>query len=1555
MEKNLDYYAPSVCTPDSKKRLQVYMELANYLRDSKSALYCDNLDKFIEGLVSWVTSSNYKISVNGLEVLCLMIDRFQDKFRNHVTTVLPAAVDRLGDAKVQVRDQAAETILKLMVPASHPQYVIERIGNAFTHKLWRVREEILGILQRALMQYGAKNVTLSKLVPTLCKMLDDPSIPVRDAAVNTLAEIYRHVGERVRYDLQKKELNPSRLNQVFQKMDDIRDSGDMVICEGKDETDFVKPVGVPRAAAKRIGSSSSSAPSSASGARRPIVGQRPSVRSASVKRRRSVVSQGSIQTVNCELPGGSGAIDEEGFANSYEDVPKVHLFSGRELTDHMGRIHDCLCDPNIAWEKRVEALKTIRSLLVAGATDYDEFHPLLRKLEPTLQTSLKDLRSQVVREACITASFLSKMLGNRFDHCAEMLLPTLIVLIQNSAKIMASSGLVTLNLIIQQTHSARLIPLLTCHLSSKSSIIRRECSALLDHLLRTWPTHTLERHIPVIQEAIKRQLSDPDTNARAHARKAFWAFADHFKDQAESLLNALDPAKQKMLQGEMSRSSSSTSLSSSTHSQGAAPQRVPTSKVKTTRTRSVSTDRGMGLYSRTLTGVPLSQRRGTSHKDSVNGHDATDGTSAGDGHRSMIRSSSAADLAGSVSTPGGAHRSTPASRVPQTQTNYSSLRFKNVRQMKSSQQQRRSCAAHSFDNDNNSPRDVNSPRRRFSSDSEAPVKPPSLPPSRGEETEKWLTQSCNENVFSTAMSAMRHRSRPQKKMAQSKVQSIFSPERSRSRSKIGMSQSQPSSRSGSPSSRLSYLTHVKTHTGTVPAGRVRRKSGIPCSQGSSRDTSPVRTNGRERRLSASSAARQAPLSRLIGQTKVAMAQRVLTPGGDMEAAVADALRVSARRRCESAESDDAGSETSSICSERSFSSFSRTSEASDFGERKLSLRIHKDVAEMLGNLGSASWADRKEGLNELQNLLHSQRCLNRVELKKVTDIFTRMFHDPHGKVFSLFLDTLVDLVVTHHADLCDWLHVCLTRLLTKMGADIFGSVHTKVLRALDVVREYFPYDWQFNILIKFSVDQTQSPSLKVKVALLNYIHSLTLLMEPQHFVNSSDMRLSVSRFITWTTEPKSAEVRKAAQTVLIGLFNLNPPDFSTMLAALPKTFQEGATKILHNHLRSYSQDMSEPLTPRNAISPPAGHANRYRSSPARAMDEVDTENMNPEEIYNSFKKTSADIQSLSKLGSHFDEVRKERESTSQDSGIQDLRGSPDNMGHKRRLQYNPSHYQEEGVNGYNKSAMQEAVFDVESELFNEDQDQADLIQDILAELSNHNERHEERIQAMQQLMKMTRDNCAAIWDDHFKTILLLLLETLGDNDGHTRSLSLRALKELLKYQPCRFTDYAELTIMKVLDAHKDPVKEVTRAAEECATTLVNSIPPEQCARILTPIIMTGDFPVTLAAIKMQTKVIEALPGDAVSQMVPDIVPGLLKGYDSVESSVRKASVFCLVSLHMSAGADRLKPYLIDLNDSKTKLLNLYIKRAMASRREQAADSNTDGTSPAMTSSGYHIG
>ena len=71
--------------------------------------------------------------------------------------------------------------------------------------------------------------------------------------------------------------------------------------------------------------------------------------------------------------------------------------------------------------------------------------------------------------------------------------------------------------------------------------------------------------------------------------------------------------------------------------------------------------------------------------------------------------------------------------------------------------------------------------------------------------------------------------------------------------------------------------------------------------------------------------------------------------------------------------------------------------------------------------------------------------------------------------------------------------------------------------------------------------------------------------------------------------------------------------------------------------------------------------------------------MNPEDIYNSIKKTSADIQNLSfnsKLD-QYEDVKKRKDFTSQDSGIQDLRNDSPDAGDNRKPHYNPSHYQEE--------------------------------------------------------------------------------------------------------------------------------------------------------------------------------------------------------------------------------------------------------------------------------------
>ncbi|XP_008577516.1 PREDICTED: CLIP-associating protein 1 isoform X14 [Galeopterus variegatus] len=1219
---------------------------------------------------------------------------------------------------------------------------------------------------------------------------------------------------------------------------------------------------------------------------------------------------------------GAGAVDEEDFIKAFDDVPVVQIYSSRDLEESINKIREILSDDKHDWEQRVNALKKIRSLLLAGAAEYDNFFQHLRLLDGAFKLSAKDLRSQVVREACITLGHLSSVLGNKFDHGAEAIMPTIFNLIPNSAKIMATSGVVAVRLIIRHTHIPRLIPVITSNCTSKSVAVRRRCFEFLDLLLQEWQTHSLERHISVLAETIKKGIHDADSEARIEARKCYWGFHSHFSREAEHLYHTLESSYQKALQSHLKNSDSIVSL-------------------------------------------PQSDRSSSSSQESLN-------------------------------------RPLPAKRSPtgSTTSRASTVSTKSVSTTGSLQRSRSDI-------------DVNaaaSAKSKVSSSSgaapfsSAAALPPGSYASLGRIRTRRQSSGSATNVAST----------PSDNRGRSRAKVVSQSQRSRSANPAGAG-----SRSSSPGKLLG------SGYGGLAGGSSRgppvtpsseKRSKIPRSQGCSRETSPNRIGLDRFGLSQP--------GRIPGSVN---AMRVLSTSTDLEAAVADALLLGdsrskkkpVRRRYEPYgmySDDDANSDASSVCSERSYGSRN--------GGIPHYLRQTEDVAEVLNHCASSNWSERKEGLLGLQNLLKSQRTLSRVELKRLCEIFTRMFADPHSKrVFSMFLETLVDFIIIHKDDLQDWLFVLLTQLLKKMGADLLGSVQAKVQKALDVTRDSFPFDQQFNILMRFIVDQTQTPNLKVKVAILKYIESLARQMDPTDFVNSSETRLAVSRIITWTTEPKSSDVRKAAQIVLISLFELNTPEFTMLLGALPKTFQDGATKLLHNHLKNssntsvgspsntigrtpsrHTSSRTSPLTsPTNCSHgglspsrlwgwsadglskhpPPFSQPNSIPTAPSHktlrrsyspSMLDFDTENLNSEEIYSSLRGVTEAIEKFS-FRSQEDlnepikrDGKKDSDIVSRDGGAAspatEGRGSSEVEGGRTALDnktsllntqpprafpgqrardYNPYPYSDT-INTYDKTALKEAVFDDDMEQLRDVPiDHSDLVAELLKELSNHNERVEERKGALLELLKITREDSLGVWEEHFKTILLLLLETLGDKDHSIRALALRVLREILRNQPARFKNYAELTIMKTLEAHKDSHKEVVRAAEEAASTLASSIHPEQCIKVLCPIIQTADYPINLAAIKMQTKVVERIAKESLLQLLADIIPGLLQGYDNTESSVRKASVFCLVAIYSVIGED-LKPHLAQLTGSKMKLLNLYIKRA------QTTNSNSSSSSDVSTHS-----
>ncbi|XP_031815789.1 CLIP-associating protein 1 isoform X35 [Sarcophilus harrisii] len=1494
MEYRMESCLAQVLQKDVGKRLQVGQELIDYFSDKQKSADLEHdqtmLDKLVDGLAtSWVNSSNYKVALLGMDILSALVSRLQDRFKAQIGTVLPSLIDRLGDAKDSVREQDQTLLLKMMEQAASPQYVWDRMLGGFKHKNFRTREGVCLCLIATLNASGAHTLTLSKIVPHICNLLGDPNGQVRDSAINSLVEIYRHVGERVRADLSKKGLPQSRLNVIFTKFDEVQRSGNMIQSANDKNFDDEDSVDGNRPPSASSSTSSKAPPSS----RRNIA--------MGTTRRIGPVALGSKSSAAKE---GAGAVDEEDFIKAFDDVPVVQIYSSRDLEESINKIREILSDDKHDWEQRVTALKKIRSLLLAGAAEYDNFFQHLRLLDGAFKLSAKDLRSQVVREACITLGHLSSVLGNKFDHGAEAIMPTIFNLIPNSAKIMATSGVVAVRLIIRHTHIPRLIPVITSNCTSKSVAVRRRCFEFLDLLLQEWQTHSLERHISVLAETIKKGIHDADSEARIEARKCYWGFHNHFSREAEHLYHTLESSYQKALQSHLKNSDSIVSLPQSDRSSSSSQESLNRPLSAKRSPTGSSTSRASTVSTKSVSTTGSLQRS-----------------------RSDIDVNAAASAKSKVSTAGSTPFSSAAALPPGSYASLGRIRT-----------------------------------RRQSSGSAVSVT--TTPDNRGRSRAKVVSQS----------------------------------QRSRSANPAGAG-----SRSSSPGKLLgsSYggLTGGSARGTPVPSSSDKR-SKIPRSQGCSRETSPSRLGGQaSRRHSRSTSALSTAES--VGQSDrfglgqpgrmpgSVNAMRVLSTSTDLEAAVADALLLGdsrskkkpVRRRYEPYgmySDDDANSDASSVCSERSYGSRN--------GGIPHYLRQTEDVAEVLNHCASSNWSERKEGLLGLQNLLKSQRTLSRVELKRLCEIFTRMFADPHSKrVFSMFLETLVDFIIIHKDDLQDWLFVLLTQLLKKMGADLLGSVQAKVQKALDVTRDSFPFDQQFNILMRFIVDQTQTPNLKVKVAILKYIESLARQMDPTDFVNSSETRLAVSRIITWTTEPKSSDVRKAAQIVLISLFELNTPEFTMLLGALPKTFQDGATKLLHNHLKNSSN--TSVGSPSNTIGRTPSRHTSSRTSPltsptncshgglSPSMLDYDTENLNSDEIYSSLRGVTEAIEKFS-FRSQEDlnepikrDGKKDCDIVSRDGGIAspatDLRGGSDvveggrtALDNKTSLlntqppraftgprarDYSPYPYSDT-INTYDKTALKEAVFDDDmDQLRDVPIDHSDLVADLLKELSNHNERVEERKGALLELLKITREDNLGVWEEHFKTILLLLLETLGDKDHSIRALALRVLREILRNQPARFKNYAELTIMKTLEAHKDSHKEVVRAAEEAASTLASSIHPEQCIKVLCPIIQTADYPINLAAIKMQTKVIERISKESLHQLLPDIIPGLLQGYDNTESSVRKASVFCLVAIYSVIG-EELKPHLAQLTGSKMKLLNLYIKRA------QTTNSNSSSSSDVSTHS-----
>jgi CLIP-associating protein 1/2 len=659
-----------------------------------------------------------------------------------------------------------------------------------------------------------------------------------------------------------------------------------------------------------------------------------------------------------------------------------------------------------------------------------------------------------------------------------------------------------------------------------------------------------------------------------------------------------------------------------------------------------------------------------------------------------------------------------------------------------------------------------------------------------------------------------------------------------------------------------------------------------------------------------------PTERAAGASKPTSSLRTMSRNPETEQAIASALQQSAARRGRH-DSYHYSDDDSDACSVQSYGSVGYGGDC-------------ENMSEVLRKCASQDWSERKEGLINLQVALKADTPLTRSEIKRATEIFTRMFSDPHVKVLSLFLEVLAEFVELYRDALQDWAGLLLTKLIQKTGAEnLLNSGLTKVNKCLDIVRDVFPVDQQFSILMRFISDQTQTKSLKVKLSVLKYLLSIITDLQPMEFCNTAETRQAVQIILSWSQD-KTADIRKLSYAVLTSLFDLNTSEFNALQGILPKNYQDLCNKILLEYVNNYqSNDPSTVLSNigNNPMSPPSslnlsnslGRRDR-KSSASSARSIVSPKSpKSKDEVLTSLKKTTAEIAKYT-----FDTAGE-----GYDSGIPSMPNSnldlnaPDVPDAKARQAmtpsqpaYNPNHYQADDDD--------EEFLRNEEEIMEEDEK---LVESLLQELSHHNTRVEQRKNALISLTKLIKEGNQVVWEEHFRTCLLMLFETMGDREHVIRTLALRVLREFLKHQQHRFQPFAEITILKTLEAHKDPSKEVVRAAEELTLSVLQAIPHKHCLQVLCPVISAGEFPVNQTAIKMVTKIVEDSTAEVVAQHLDAVCSSLIVAYQHQESSVRKDSVYGLVAVHQKVAPNALDEYTRTLSPGKLKLLKLYIMRA----------------------------
>ncbi|XP_020529249.1 CLIP-associated protein isoform X2 [Amborella trichopoda] len=495
---------------DTKERMAGVELLQQHLENCRKPLPAAQVTQLVDCCMDLLKDNNFRVSQGALQALTSAAVLSGEHLKLHFNALLPAAVERLGDAKQPVRDAARRLLIALM-QVSSPTIIVERAGSyGWTHKSWRVREEFARTVSSAIHLFAATELPFQRvLLAPVLQLLNDSNNTVREAAASCIEEMYMQVGPQFRDELQRHHLPSSMVKEINARLEKlepkVRASDGRTTQFGSAE---MKPAVVPTFSQKKS-----------------------SPKTKSVARETSVF-------------GGESDVAER-------PMDPVKVYSEKELVREFEKIASTLV-PEQDWSVRIAAMQRVEGLVFGGATDYPSFTTLLKQLVGPLSIQLSDRRSSIVKQACHLLCLLSKELLGDFEACAEVFIPVLFKLVVITVLVIAESADNCIKTMLRNCKVARVLPRIADFAKhDRSAVLRARCCEYALLILEYWAdAPEIQRSADLYEDLIKCCVADAMSEVRSTARTCYRMFTKTWPERSRRLFLSFDPVIQRIINEE---------------------------------------------------------------------------------------------------------------------------------------------------------------------------------------------------------------------------------------------------------------------------------------------------------------------------------------------------------------------------------------------------------------------------------------------------------------------------------------------------------------------------------------------------------------------------------------------------------------------------------------------------------------------------------------------------------------------------------------------------------------------------------------------------------------------------------------------------------------------------------------------------------------------------------------------------------------------------------------------------------------------------------------------